>query len=112
MTATATARPTDLHARILAGTLDSWIGQEYDLAADEASIAADIATSAVRDAWTQICRDQGFTDWLADVSPALLLLLADGAARSVRSPIEGRTHLRVARLTLGLLATDPRLDRN
>nr|BEK65662.1 hypothetical protein KPHV_28890 [Kitasatospora purpeofusca] len=113
MTTTTTARPAaDLHAKILDGTLGTWIGQEYDLATDEASTAAAIATSAVRDTWTQIGRDQGFTTWLADISPALLLLLADGAARSVRSPSEGRAHLRVARLTLGLLATDPRLDQN
>ncbi|GAA1161665.1 hypothetical protein F4556_005086 [Kitasatospora gansuensis] len=101
---------SSLHTHLLDGTLTAWIGQHYDLAADEAAIAAEAASAALRDTWSQTAGGQSFTPWLADVSPALLLLLADGAARTIVNPWAGANQLRTARLSLGLLATDPRLD--
>ncbi|MFF8769036.1 hypothetical protein [Kitasatospora sp. NPDC015120] len=109
-TADATQAIPQLHAHLLDGTLAAWIGRHYDLADDETATAAAIAESAVRDTWSQIAHAQSFTEWLSDVSPALLLMLADSAARSVGDAWAGANQLRIARLALGLLATDPRLD--
>ncbi|MFJ6136453.1 hypothetical protein [Kitasatospora sp. NPDC092286] len=103
---------SQLHTHLLDGTLAAWIGQHYDLAADETVTAAAAAESAIRDTWAQTAHTQPFTAWLSDVSPALFLVLADGAARTVGDPWAGANQLRIARLSLGLLATDSHLDAN